>query len=94
MACNGWGMSVAQADEDPTESLAIACGATWPPHQRGGAQQRDMMRHTRHKSAEIVRRYIREGELVLTARPRALRVSSLEKCASRTVVVLSALASH
>ena len=29
----------------------------------GGAQERAVMRHTRHKSAEMVRRYIREGEL-------------------------------
>ena len=29
----------------------------------GGATERDIMRQTRHRSAEMVRRYIREGEL-------------------------------
>jgi site-specific recombinase XerD len=29
----------------------------------GGAAERDIMQHTRHRSTEMVRRYIREGEL-------------------------------
>jgi integrase len=33
----------------------------------GGAPDRDIMQQTRHRSLEMVRRYIRQGELLSTA---------------------------
>ena len=33
----------------------------------GGATERDIMRQTRHRSLEMVRRFIRDGELFSTA---------------------------
>ena len=33
----------------------------------GGATERDIMQQTRHRSVEMVRRYIRDGELFSTA---------------------------
>jgi hypothetical protein len=49
----------------PVASARIACGADWPRRPRNGTSERAIMRQTGHRSVQMVRRYIRQGELFI-----------------------------